>query len=82
MNLCLFTSLMHSLDVLDPLTRWEFGVGTIFMDNLSLISTDLISGSVFFVRRSGFHGLCGFVFSMNIEGGFDCSSEIGPFMCC
>ena len=52
------------------------------MDNLSLISTDLISGSVFFVRRSGFRGLGGFVFSVNIEGGFDCSSEIGSFMHC
>mgnify|MGYP005848678861 CR=1 FL=1 len=53
MNLCLFTSLMRSLDILEPLTCWEFGVGTSFVDNLSLISTDLISGSVFFVRGSG-----------------------------
>ena len=30
-----------------------------------------------------FRGLCGFCcFYLNIEGGFDCSSEIGPFMRC
>ena len=53
------------------------------MDNLSLISTDLISGYVFFVCGSGSAPSVDLLFLFEyIEGGFDCSSEIGPFMGC